>query len=99
MNLETKTYYPNENETIWIYSGKNIYRLNKEDYLKENDSVVHIPWEECYIGCIIFYKVVVFKEDSTGSENHVNYYRTDTILDKSENYFSVTWPNDSLLFH
>ncbi len=98
--LETLTFYPNQNKLIWLYSGKNIYDIYNEDtYLHEFDSLIHIPDEECYLGCITYLKAVVFREDSLGIERKVYFERYDTIENTSENYFELSWPEDSALFY
>lgn len=100
INLETITFYPNQHKSISLFSGKSIYDISNEyTYLYEFDSLNHVPDEECYVGCITYLKAVVFHEDSLGVERKLYFERYDTIENTSENYFGLSWPEDSSLFY
>jgi hypothetical protein len=92
-----KTYFPEENITADNSRIKcNCYDKNSEEYLENIDTIKIVPGLKVYIDCE---RSVEIRIDFKVKDNQIRYrdynFEVVKILNKSDAYFSFTWPNDS----
>jgi len=100
INVETYTYFPDENITAWIGKGKrrNEYNLyySKENYLYDYDSIIIQPDEKAYSGCTKYMKVRFWFNEDKDTITYRDYvFQTDTLENEPDGKLSITWPDDS----
>jgi len=100
MIVHTQTFFPNENITELIGSGKfkndYYYNYDQDNYLFSNDSLKIITTNKVYFGCTKSLTILLrFNENKNLITVRKYTFLSDTITNTNDCKFTFEWPLDS----